>query len=816
MSATLAPGVSRDDLLAVAADGCYHCGEPLPVRPAQLSVDGQAQAFCCDGCAAAAQWIREADLGDYYRLRSEHAGRIGSDPVDLDVWDREELLAEHVHDVAGGREITLLTDGMRCAACAWLIDRVLAREDGVLEAGANAVTGRIRLAWDPQRTSLSKPLRQLVALGYRPYLASGEAREAARRRERNRDLVRIGIAGLGSMQAMMLAGALYLDTGGSMPLPTRDFFRWLTLLVSTPVVFYAGWPFIAGAWRELRHRQLGMDTLIAGSTLLAWSASAVETVRGGEHVWFDAAVMFVFLLLVARQLEQRARSIASAQVDALARARPAFATRERNDGGRETVPLAALAIDDVACIAAGEAVPADGVLLDASGRFEEALLTGESSPVDKHAGDRVFAGTVCRERPARMRITRTGSATRLSQLARLVEQAQAQRPALARAAERIAHYFVAGLLLATVVIYFAWRAHDPARAFEVTLALLVISCPCALSLAVPAALAAAHGALARLGVLAVRENALDRLADASDIVFDKTGTLGDGRPVLVDSRVFDGIGFNAIEPAEALRIAAALERDSGHPIAAAFAAVGDADLPAARGLRTVPGHGIEGVVDGRRWRLGRADFAGAADARDDAGLWLGDGEHVMARFELAEKPRPDAGVAIDRLRAQGLSIHLSSGDAAVPVQRLGRQLGIDALHFRQTPEDKLALVRGLQRDGRVVAMVGDGLNDAPVLAGADVSLAIGDGAALAQRAADLVLTGRSLARIPQAIELARRTRRVVRQNIGWALGYNLLAVPLAAAGLVTPWLAALGMALSSLLVTANALRLVRPLSGDGR
>src|SRR5690606_20963003 len=242
-------------------------------------LDGASRLFCCDGCAAAAQWIREADLGDYYQLRSQHAGRVDTDPVDLAVWDRDELLAEHAHDIPGGREITLLTDGMRCAACAWLIDRVLAREPGVLEAGANAVTGRIRVAWNPAETSLSQPLQRLVALGYRPYLASGEARERAHRRQRNRDLIRIGIAGLGSMQV-----------------PPRDFFRWLTFLASTPVVFYAGWPFIAGAWRELRHRQLGMDTLIAGSTLLAYFASVVGTIRGSEHVWYDAAVMFVFLL----------------------------------------------------------------------------------------------------------------------------------------------------------------------------------------------------------------------------------------------------------------------------------------------------------------------------------------------------------------------------------------------------------------------------------------------------------------------------------------------------------------------------------------
>ncbi|RZA33087.1 MAG: cadmium-translocating P-type ATPase [Lysobacteraceae bacterium] len=807
MAVALNPGVpARDDPRLEAGAGCYHCGDALPAQPAQRVIDAATRRFCCDGCAAAAQWIGQADLDDYYRLRSAHASRVGTDSVDLSVWDRDEVLAEHAHPVEGGREITLLTDGMRCAACAWLIDRVLGREPGVIEAGANAITGRIRLSWDPARTALSRPLQRLVALGYRPYLAGGEARERERRRQRNRDLVRIGIAGLGSMQAMMFAEALYLDFGNTMSVPTRDFFRWITFLVSTPVVFYAGWPFLTGAWRELRERQPGMDTLIGGSTLLAYFASVYETLRGGTHVWYDAAVMFVFLLLCARMLEQRARAIATAQVDALARARPAFATRQRADGSRETVPISALARDDVACVAVGEVVPADGLLLEAA-RFEEALLTGESHPVDKAVGDRVFAGTVCREQPARLRVTGTGSATRLSQLARLVEQAQARRPALARGAERIARNFVSAVLLVALAVYLGWRAYDPSRAFEVTLALLVISCPCALSLAVPAALTAAQGALARLGVLPLRDNALESLATATDIVFDKTGTLSDGRPVLDAVEVFAGM-----DDAQALRIAAALERDSGHPIAQAFASatrVRGADHQGlqASAVRAVPGHGIEGVVDGRRWRLGQAGFAAAA--ADDGRIWLGDGERGVARFSLRESEREDARAAIEALRGLGLAVHLSSGDGLAAVRRFADQLGIGEAHARQTPEDKLAFVHGLQRQGRRVAMVGDGLNDAPVLAGADVSLALGEGAALAQRAADLVLTGGSLARIPQAVRVARRTRLVINQNLAWALGYNLLALPIAAAGMVTPWLAALGMAVSSLIVTVNALRLAR-------
>nr|WP_263858572.1 cation-translocating P-type ATPase [Coralloluteibacterium stylophorae] len=688
---------------------------------------------------------------------------------------------------------------MRCAACAWLVDRVLSREPGVLEAGANAVTGRIHLTWDPARTPLSRPLARLVALGYRPFLATGAARERALRRERNHALLRLGVAGLGAMQAMMFAEALYLDTTGSMPLPTRDALRWITFLVSTPVVFFAGWPFLAGAWRQLRHRRLGMDVLVAGSTLLAWAASVAETVRGGAHVWYDAAVMFVFLLLAARQLEQRARRLASAQVDALAHARPAFAARERDDGTRETVPVAALAVGDVACVAAGEPVPADGILLDPAASVEEALLTGESRPVAKAAGMRLYAGSVCRERPLRLRVGAVGAATRVSQLARLVEQAQAHRPAIARLADRVASRFVAVLLVIAVLVFAAWRVHDPARAFEVTLALLVVSCPCALSLAVPAALACAHGALARMGLLALGADALDRLARVTDVVLDKTGTLGERRPALRETRVFDGF-----DPARALALAAALERDSRHPLAAAFA--GMAEAPRAEAAVAVPGAGIEGRVDGACWRLGHAPFA--SGGIDDGGLWLGDGRRAVARFEIGETARGDAEATVAALRAQGLALHVASGDAADRVTALAATLGIDAVRSRQTPEDKLAYLRALQAEGRVVAMVGDGINDAPVLAGADVAIAIGDGAALAHRSADLVLTG-ALHRIPQAVALARRLRRVVRQNLAWAIAYNLLALPLAAAGLVTPWLAALGMALSSLTVTANALRLAR-------
>ncbi len=793
--------------LAIGEGRCFHCAEALPARPVHVEVDGESRAFCCDGCSAAASWIREARLTDYYSLRREAADRVGTEAIDFSAWDREDVIAGHARTLEdGSREITVLTDGMRCAACAWLIDKALRREDGMEDIVANAVTGRVRIRWRPQAVPLSRLLGRMASLGYRPYLATGLEREEARRRERNRWILRMGIAGLGAMQAMMFAEALYLDTAGEMSPATRDFFRWITFLVSTPVVFYSGWPFLEGMWRELRHRRLGMDTLIATSTLLAWGASVVETVRHGVHVWYDAAVMFVFLLLAARMIEQGVRKAASAQVDALARARPLLATREtlgEGEAAREQVLVAQLAPDDIVRVAPGEPLPTDGVLLQA-GAFDEALLTGESTPVSKQAGDAVFAGSLCVDTPARLRVTRTGAQTRLSELARLVEEAQAGRPRLAQVADRIAHRFVAVLLVSAVVVYLGWRMYDPARAFEVTLAVLVVSCPCALSLAIPSALAAAHGALSKIGVLGVREDALERLAAIDTMVFDKTGTLTDGQPRIDRIETMQGM-----DEAEAIGIARALERDSRHPLARAFQALPAGEELEASAVTQVPGQGIEGTLQGRRWKLGHAAYA-ARDAADDGhSLWLGDGEIAHARFGLAEQARGDAAEAVSALRAAGVTVALASGDADSAVATMAKGLGIDQHAARQTPEDKLARVRTLQAAGHRVAMVGDGINDAPVLAGADVSIAMGEGAALAQRAADFVVTGPRLQRIPQALAIARRTRAVIRQNLGWATAYNLVALPLAATGHVTPWMAALGMAVSSLLVTLNALRLTR-------
>ena len=776
---------------------CFHCGEPLAEGHPEEVLEGAARAFCCHGCAGAARWIRDAGLGDFYRIRQADNVRVG-EHADYSAWDRADVLAAHSRATATGREITVLVEGMRCAACAWLIDRALRQLPGVEDIRANAVTDRVVIAWNPAHSALSPVLAVLDSIGYRPHLAPGEALEAERRRERRSMVMRLGIAGLGMLQAMMFAEALYLDFDHQMPTATRDFFRWIAFLLATPVVFYSGWPFISGMLRELRFRRPGMDTLVASSVLLAYVASLVETLRGGPHVWIDAAVMFVFLLLAARAVEAFARQRANAAVDTLSRARPALAWRLDGSGHSEQVPLAALAAGDIVRVPGGETVPADGLLLD-DGEFDEALLTGESHPVMRRAGEPVLAGSSCRGAAARIRVQHTGQDTRLSQLVRLVEQAQNQRPRMAQVADAFATRFVVSLFAIAALVFAAWLQIEPAQAFEVMLAVLVISCPCALSLAIPTALGTSHGALARLGVLSLRPDALDTLARADALLMDKTGTLTHGCPSLIDVQVF-GITSRR----QALARIAALERESGHPLAQAFR---DMAVVAARRPVIHPGRGVEGEVEGRRLRVGRADFA--AGCRDDGAVWLGDGTTAQARLVFADRPRADAVAAVSRLRGLGLAPEMLTGDSGMAASLAAGATGIDDWRARQSPEDKLARVRELQARGQIVAMIGDGINDAPVLAGADVSIAMAGGAALAHRSADLVLVGAALERLPDAIELARRTRRIIRQNLAWAGCYNLVALPFAAAGLVTPWIAALGMAGSSLLVTLNALRLAR-------
>jgi Cu2+-exporting ATPase len=781
--------------MAEAAERCFHCAEPMP---ASGGVRDAARAYCCAGCAAAAAWIAAAGLEGYYRTRVEPASvPQPSTDAALARWDAPAFLAAHAPERAGRRTTTLVVEGIRCAACAWLIERALAREPGVTAATVNAATARLVIEWLPG-TPLSRLVALLGRLGYRAHCPAREdAREAAG--ERRSSLKRLAVAGLGAMQAMMLSEALYFGTD-ALGAATRDFFRWVTFFVATPVVFYAGWPFLAGAWRQLQLRAPGMDLLVAVSVLLAWGASVLQMIRGGDAVYFDAAVMFIFFLLAARHIESEARRRATAALDVLARARPDLAVRIDAAGAAVTVAVDEILPGDRIRVRVGDPLPVDGELIDAPADLDESFITGESRAVTHSVGDPLLAGSIVLGSPAELRATRRAGESAIARLAELAARAQASKPLVARLADRIAQRFVVVMLAVAALVGIAWIGLDATRALPATLAVLAATCPCALALAVPAAIAAAQSAFARQGALVLDADAIEALAQIDTILFDKTGTLTTGQPRLSGMNVVQG------SRDEALATAAALQRGMRHPLAAVFCAHDDGRE--VTGAQAVAGQGIEGEIGGQRWRIGTRAFA-TGEAGDDEGIWLGDGRRAIASFAMDESIRAGAAEALGALEDAGIRLELLSGDAPGRVAAAAAALGIQSHQARRTPMDKLAHVGKLRASGRRVAMVGDGVNDAAVLAGADVGIALADGAALAQASASIVVAGKDLARLPRLLETARRARRVMRQNLGWAIAYNAVALPLAALGFVPPWLASLGMAGSSLFVTLNALRLAR-------
>ncbi len=817
---------------------CFHCGQPV-LTPGRWStrVDGEDREMCCAGCQAVAQSIEAAGLGDYYRHRSAPAAGPEAMPPELAeqlaLYDEPDVQARIVRtgaDAAGGSagnatpgeqaEVTLLLDGLRCGACVWLIERTLATQPGVLGASVNFATERAVLRWDPRQTRLSTLLARIASVGYRA-LPFDAGRREAQIAETSRSLFRrMFVAGLGMMQVMMYAFPVYTAAEGEIEWGFEHLMRWASLLLTIPVVFYSAQPFFSGAWRDLRARSLGMDVPVALGIAAAFAASTWATLTRQGEVYFDSVTMFVFLLLAARHLEWIARRRASRAVDALAAALPERVERLTTPPGEipedflqapvEAVPALRLAPGDLIRVGDGARFPVDATLVVGHTAIDQSLLTGESTPVARAPGDEVPGGAINSGHPVLARVLRASADSTLSSLERLIERAARDKPALARLADRIAAGFVLGLLVFALAVFVVWWWIDPPRALPIAIAVLVVSCPCALSLATPAALAAATGALTRAGVLVASGHALEGLATCTDAVFDKTGTLTRGQPEVVETRV-----FGDWTPARALGVAAALEAGSAHPLARALRAAAAQPLGSVSQVHLEPGHGVQGRVDDTEYRLGSRDWCAVwtpceRGEHPDTEVWLVTREGACARFRLADRPREDAAAAVAAVRALGLRTHLLTGDHEAPAREVAGALGLDELRHGATPADKLSYVRQLQGQGRRVLMIGDGVNDAPVLAAADVSLAVGEATALARTAADTVLLSGSILRVADLLTMARRTRRVIAENLAWASLYNAVAIPAAALGLVAPWLAAIGMSLSSLLVVGNALRLTLP------
>ena len=781
--------------------------------------------MCCAGCQAVAQSIEAAGLTDYYRHRSAPAAGPDAVPRELaeqlalyDEPDVQSGIVRQPSAGAAGTEVTLLLEGMRCGACVWLIERTLAARPGVLAASVNFTTERAVLRWDPAATRLSTLLGDIAAVGYRALPYDARRREAQLASTSRSLFRRLFVAGLGMMQVMMYAFPVYTAQAGDIEWQYEHLMRWASLLLTTPVVFYSAQPFFAGALRDLKARSLGMDVPVALGVGAAFAASLWATLTQRGDVYFDSVTMFVFLLLGARHLEWMARRRASRAVDSLAAALPERVERLTDPDQAdpqcflqapcEAIPSLRLVEGDLIRVGDGLRFPVDVRLVAGDTAVDQSLLTGESAPVPRGPGDEVPGGAINTGNTVLARVLRGSADSTVSTLERLIERAARDKPAAAQLADRVASWFVMALLAFAAVVLAVWGWIDPGRALPITIAVLVVSCPCALSLATPAALAAASGALSRHGVLLANGRALEHLATCTDVVFDKTGTLTRGRPEIVDIAVFGGH-----DVASVLTAAAALEAGSAHPLAGALrqAARGH-PAQTARQVQATPGRGIQGWIGEDELRLGSPAWCGewaACPTPDhaDSEIWLVDRSGPRARLRLADAIREDAADTVRAMHALGLRTHLLTGDHAGPAQRVAGALGIESIRSDATPAGKLDYVRQLQAQGRRVLMIGDGVNDAPVLAAADASVAVGDATALARTAADSVLLAPELRRTADLVAMARRTRRVIAQNLAWATVYNLIAIPAAAFGFVPPWMAAIGMSTSSLLVVGNALRL---------
>ncbi len=712
-------------------------------------------------------------------------------------------------DAGDHEHVVFLVEGMHCAGCARTIEKAV-RALPVEAVRVNSMNARVAVDWQGEKTTLPQILDAVARAGFKPVPLAGSEASAHYQRERRAALKRVGFASLGMMQAMMYLGALYgaSDIDAAM---TR-LMAVTGMIIVTPVLFYSGAPFLIGAWRDLSRRRMGMDVPVALALLLAYLPSVYNTFRGSGEVYFDSVAMFVFFLSAGRFLEMSVRHRGATAAEALARSLPARVSRLLADGTREEVPAASLRPGDRFIVPKGNVIAVDARLADAGAEalLDESLLTGESTAVRRGAGQVLRGGSLNIGAPLTLVANAAVSDSTLAAIVALQERAREARPRLARAADRAASWFVGSILVLAIITGALWWPIDPARAFSAVLAVLVVTCPCALSLATPAALAAATTRLARLGVLVTRADAIERLAGVDTVIMDKTGTLTLPATGVVHVELLSALPREAV-----LAIAAALERGSQHPLAAAFRGHEDPRL-IATALREVEGAGIEGVIAGEKWRLGTRRFAegAATDTKvvalrpaPDATMYLGTDAGLVAGIRVGSALRPEAARTVAALRAQGLAPVIASGDAEAAVQEAARALGIQRAHARLTPHDKIWLLEQLRANGRRVFAVGDGINDGPVLAAAQVSCAMGAGSAIAQSAADLLLVHDDLSVLPRAVAVARRALRVVRQNLGWSLAYNLAAVPAAALGLVSPWLAALGMSLSSLGVVLNARRL---------
>lgn len=793
---------------------CFHCNEPVLCGDEfQTLINGQPETMCCPGCQAVSQAIIDAGLTNYYKYRTEPGKRqnalVPEELSAFSAYDLDEVQADFVHHEGDIAEISLTLDGISCAACAWLIEHKLQHLKGIRRVSVNTTTHRALIHYVQAELKLSDILQAIARIGYQaaPYQVDEE--ETRSKTEGRKFLIRLGLAGFATMQVMMFALALYSGYFTDLEQEFRDYFRWVSLIFAAPVVFYSAAPFYFSAIRSLLMGRVNMDVAVSIAICGAYIASCIATIEGTGEVYFESVTMFTFFLLLGRYFEQNALQKASVSASNLHKLVPLTARRVVA-GEVEEIPAKKLQLGDIIQVRPGETIAADGKVLNGHSSANEAMLTGEQAPIEKMPAADVFAGTINIDQPLEIEVTALGQDQLVAKIIRLQESASHAKPKIAETATRLSGIFSTVILAIAALTYLVWYFYRPEDAFWVTLSVLVATCPCALALATPTAVTCATAQLTKLGIIVRKSSVFEVLPLLNQVVFDKTGTLTQGELQIKAVQTADNV-----DKAQALNIIAQLEQGSLHPIARAFAPY-QAQTLALSEIKHHVAQGVSGQLDGREYRIGHLTFACGNVAlpawhtqdSDAQEVWLSINGQPLSCVQLQDAVREDSQETIAKLKAQGIKVSIASGDRSAQVQKLANQLGVDDVHAGMLPEDKLNYVQSLQKDNKV-AMFGDGINDAPVLASADLSVAMGSGTAIAKNSADTILLGDHLSRFVQALNIAKRTHSIIYQNLYWALGYNLLILPLAVTGHVYPYIAALGMSASSLIVVSNSLRLLR-------
>jgi Cu2+-exporting ATPase len=780
-----------------------------------VEIDGESRPMCCAGCQAVAETICSMGLADYYRHRTGMPVRPQQVPEFLPstrLYDKDEIQRDFVSAMDGNRrEAELIIEGLVCPACAWLIESRISPLPGVSEMMVNFSDQRCRISWDQSRVRLSEILYRIRELGYDAQPYSKERQQANLASENRLLLRRIGVAGVFGMQIMMIAIALYQGEWSGMETQFRTFFHGISLILCIPVLIYSAAPFFRGAWRDIRHLHPGMDVSVALGLALAFAGSVRTTFTGEGHVYYESVAMFVFFLLLGRYFELSVRRKVNNQVDVYSRVVPMLAER-LIAGGSEAVAVVELAVGDSIRIKPGNTVPVDCRISHGESLVDESVISGESRPRPRQPGDELMAGSVNMDSVLECRVTHISSDSFIARVQDLINSALAGKSRIQQTSQRIASVFIVFILLLALLTSWYWIARGADDWLAITVSVLIITCPCALALATPVAMTAMTGSLMKRGILTGNRSVLEQLRGITHVVFDKTGTLTRGE--LTVERIVPLAGEDTNR---CLQIAAALEQASEHPLARAFlAAAGTEQLPVASEVRNQPGAGLVGTVEGRRYYLGSAVYiheqTGRLPDEDNNAhtrIVLADDNRLVAVFYFSDPLREEARAVIDAIRSRGLVAMVMSGDREAVVRDVCDTLAINQRYSGMRPGDKMQAVQQLRSAGHRVLMVGDGINDGPVLAAADLSIAMGQGTDLVKNAADVIFLNNSLDNLLLLYDLVLRTSRIIHQNMAWAIAYNLLAIPAAVSGMVAPWLAALGMSLSSLAVVLNSARLAR-------